>query len=167
MLLEPRTLDNSASRVFASAIREDILVEEGTSRASFSRRRTEKAHFAVLVYQYCGHRRGRLDSREAFTPNEVHSIAKCGKIQRRVGDDNREMSLRACFRQMDEVPLRVCHYAAQFSAWLRNLGKRCHSRNIFNAHSLQPFTQHRHLSPVSLDLEVDTQTCSIVLILYI
>jgi hypothetical protein len=47
MLLDPRTLESSASRVFASEIKEDMLVDEGMSRANFSNRRTEKAHFAV------------------------------------------------------------------------------------------------------------------------
>jgi hypothetical protein len=53
MLLEPRTLESSASRIFASAISEDMLVDEGMSRASFSKRRTEKAHLAVVgSHQY-------------------------------------------------------------------------------------------------------------------
>jgi hypothetical protein len=45
-------LDSSASRVFASEISEDMLVDEGMSRASFSKRRTEKAHLAVVASQY-------------------------------------------------------------------------------------------------------------------
>jgi len=40
-------LESSARRVFASAIREDMLVDDGIRRASFRRRRTEKAHLAV------------------------------------------------------------------------------------------------------------------------
>jgi hypothetical protein len=48
-LLEPLTFESSARRVLASAISEDMFVEEGRRRASFSRRRTEKAHLAVTV----------------------------------------------------------------------------------------------------------------------
>lgn len=46
MLLEPRALDSSARRIFASAMRVGMSVEEGKRRASLRARRTEKAHFA-------------------------------------------------------------------------------------------------------------------------
>ena len=49
MLLDPLAFERWERRVLASAISAGMLVEEGTRRASLSKRSTEKAHFAICV----------------------------------------------------------------------------------------------------------------------
>ena len=51
--------------------------------------------------------------------------------------------------------------------WLGRVVFEWYSRYVFDPHSLQTFTKHCHLGPVSLNLEVDSQACSILLVLHV
>ena len=53
MLLDPRALESSARRILESEISCGISVVEGSSLASFNRKRTEKAHLAIYQLASC------------------------------------------------------------------------------------------------------------------
>ena len=71
-------------RVFASAISEDMFVEEGgRRRASFRRRRTEKAHLAVCYIDVSSvlTEMNLYGWREGYTPYKIHSISKSRYVE--------------------------------------------------------------------------------------
>ncbi len=109
MLLDPRTLESSASRIFASDINEDMLVDDGMSRASFSRRRTENAHLAfgeTLAFRHLA--REKLDSMEYHSP-QTKSIPYRNVARYKVGF---------------EIMMERCLCALAFARWMR---LRCES----------------------------------------